>query len=506
MKYISVIIIFLFAASYLYSYDIKITDYNLGIHGIYDMKTNGDIIVLLCRKEITLGPYDKAAIKVFDGESWTELPSVVYTGETTYHTLGYNLNSTINIDSSGNIWLSSQHLHRCIDTNWTTYKIFDEYRPYRSFGMSLVDKNNDIWLTSKIYHKPDEHDPADVNKSEILKFDGENFHKIFETNVACSFERRTENTFCTKVDLTRDNKFVIHRTFSAGLDEDFVEGGKNPELYFFDSNGNYERINLLTQCQFNFNFINVVPTTLYFDSKENLWVGLAVRSFIHPESGVWSSCCSGLSMLSNDGEWLLFDESSGLDEIDKYDSVYRPILKIKEIDESKYLVVGLTKIYEMGNDFVLRELDWKYILNNSFYIKGYDWDKDKVNKYLDRLIGESNFLPPPQVGEIIETKDGEIWIQLEHGIIVFNKSILSVADVESEKETIIYPNPAREFINVAAGDNYERYEIINLLGQIVAKGENSGALINIRKLPAGRYYLKLYNYRDIPEIFSFIKN
>ncbi len=72
--------------------------------------------------------------------------------------------------------------------------------------------------------------------------------------------------------------------------------------------------------------------------------------------------------------------------------------------------------------------------------------------------------------------------------------------------TLIYPNPAQEFI-VVQTENWESLEIINIAGQIVYTKENKGKaerLINIKEWAAGMYYLKL-NTIDSSKILKWIK-
>lgn len=209
-------------------------------------------------------------------------------------------------------------------------------------------------------------------------------------------------------------------------------------------------------------------------------------------------------MLSKYG-WMLFDDSRGLDILNY--GVYRPVVKIKEISDSKYLVIGLRRIYEMGSDFILRELDWNYILDNSSFIRVGDvFSNEIINDYLNDVNNNDNSYASTQFGEIIATAKGEIWIQTGIGIIVFDEKILSVAaDAGSFRETIIYPNPASDLINIVSKRDFSQYEIINILGQTVSEGKNNNILIDIGKLPTGKYYLKLSDYCNFIKIIGFIK-
>ncbi len=57
----------------------------------------------------------------------------------------------------------------------------------------------------------------------------------------------------------------------------------------------------------------------------------------------------------------------------------------------------------------------------------------------------------------------------------------------------IYPNPSSNVLNIGLEEDemWQRIEIINTLGQVVKK-ENFAKSLDIQKLPAGMYYLKIY--------------
>ena len=68
---------------------------------------------------------------------------------------------------------------------------------------------------------------------------------------------------------------------------------------------------------------------------------------------------------------------------------------------------------------------------------------------------------------------------------------------------LVYPNPAQDFINVAANQKITEIRIMNFAGQTLYKGNENH--INISNLPKGIYYLQTITHEGISNI-KFIKN
>ncbi len=81
-------------------------------------------------------------------------------------------------------------------------------------------------------------------------------------------------------------------------------------------------------------------------------------------------------------------------------------------------------------------------------------------------------------------------------------SATDVKDVSTSDEVSVYPNPAANEINLS-NENYlgSQYSICSILGVVVAQGTNTNNKIDISRLDAGCYYIKINN-RQI----KFIKN
>ena len=78
---------------------------------------------------------------------------------------------------------------------------------------------------------------------------------------------------------------------------------------------------------------------------------------------------------------------------------------------------------------------------------------------------------------------------------ISTKEIIADAELGEEKaifEATVYPNPTTNFINIQLRDGRDAtYKIVNLLGQIVKKGQVSRNNINVQNLKSGIYILEV---------------
>ncbi|MTI19404.1 T9SS type A sorting domain-containing protein, partial [Fulvivirga sp. RKSG066] len=64
--------------------------------------------------------------------------------------------------------------------------------------------------------------------------------------------------------------------------------------------------------------------------------------------------------------------------------------------------------------------------------------------------------------------------------------------VEAENQSIIFPNPASDYIDIVSQDTFSHLTVINSAGQTMAKKEiNRNYRLDISALPNGMYILKL---------------
>ncbi|RZJ70600.1 T9SS type A sorting domain-containing protein [Flavobacterium sp.] len=83
---------------------------------------------------------------------------------------------------------------------------------------------------------------------------------------------------------------------------------------------------------------------------------------------------------------------------------------------------------------------------------------------------------------------------------------LGAIDFESEK-TRIYPNPTSSVVNIEFDGTLESYEIVSVLGQVLAKGNFNGQnSVSVENLSNGVYILNLKSKEKGTESFKIVKN
>jgi len=152
-----------------------------------------------------------------------------------------------------------------------------------------------------------------------------------------------------------------------------------------------------------------------------------------------------------------------------------------------YIVVGAhdkipAKPFQVS---LIQKLDSNFAPIKSFTF--YDEDTDKSNFALKvKVLSEEEYIVV-----------GALQIDNSYYFAKFN-TILSVEKNENEKYTI-FPNPSSDFIQVEGVNSTDKYEIRDLLGNIVGEGIYNSS-IDISYLSTAYYFLKINN-----QTIKFIK-
>lgn len=82
----------------------------------------------------------------------------------------------------------------------------------------------------------------------------------------------------------------------------------------------------------------------------------------------------------------------------------------------------------------------------------------------------------------------------------------SVAGTAQAKKAVIYPNPAKDVVNIAT-NNVRSMQIINITGQILFSSDNINNLtsVNIAAWPAGAYWVTTMDHNNTSSTASFVK-
>lgn len=155
------------------------------------------------------------------------------------------------------------------------------------------------------------------------------------------------------------------------------------------------------------------------------------------------------------------------------------------------------KIFDPNGEVILSGGPWPNLASNGTTIREFEFNPSTTGCY--RLEVYDSY------GDGISAGTGNGYFQLfnENGQQIFRnngkfgKQATYMVDVaypagveEFTTETVIYPNPVSDVINIKTSDNVERVELYNMQGQLV-KVEMNVENISVRDLSNGVYMLKL---------------
>lgn len=485
MKYIrffitSIIILFPLK---LISLNVEIIDNHFDM-GFYEITRYQNKIAVLGVKENLPGYFGKFGVAVYDNGEWSELPMEIIEGTSKAYILG-SPSSMINIDSSGNIWVSGFQMYKYSEGKWHQYAVDDGDWEYRRYEQFVVDKNNNLWVTTTVNNKE-----TKAQYSEMYKFDGKEFELVLKFDMPFSFTRRSAGVSArgSAIAALPDGRIVVQRTIDSR--EDDYKNGNTDDIYFINQDKSYERVKLLTPSGEEFNECNKSISQIYPENNK-IWFSLSERRW--GLSGEYQ-CCSGLS-LYDDSEWKIFDEDNGFEK--KVTGNYKPVYRMCKIDED-YFLIGHRELYILDKDYQLKKRSWEDILNNDckLYVSRTLYDGELGIEYLRGLyLHDSILTNRAKIGGMVTSNSGEIWLQLNIGILVFNKQIITSVNGNNigNNSTNIYPNPATNRIFIGAELISNKYQIVNNLGETVKEGTGMNNWIDISDLPAGMYIVRLYN-------------
>jgi len=89
---------------------------------------------------------------------------------------------------------------------------------------------------------------------------------------------------------------------------------------------------------------------------------------------------------------------------------------------------------------------------------------------------------------------------------LIGKKFLAVSDAAKGNNTLLYPNPVKDIINIQSKDSSEfSYQVYNTAGQIVLKGKSADRKINAQNLSSGNYIIELTDKNGEKTTQKFIK-
>lgn len=96
---------------------------------------------------------------------------------------------------------------------------------------------------------------------------------------------------------------------------------------------------------------------------------------------------------------------------------------------------------------------------------------------------------------IVDEQESSTIIFFEDIQKIYFRSVSSIAEMQAEKTAFVYPNPAKDYIKTAGGDNsWQNVSIYSLDGKLLLEGKYADdEKIDITSLEKGVYVLKCSN-------------
>ncbi len=476
---IFIVVLTLFISAELHSSGIKIDTFSFNLISIVDSYQKNNDIYIIGEFEDLPGRFSIPSIYKYDGAKWKEIPVEIKT-EYIETQLLTNTRSQIKVDSKNNIWVSGWAIYKYMDGKWDMFTIEDEFQQDRKFLQFDIDKFDNLWITAVISSTDKQ-----VYKSELYYFDGNDFRLIYETKSFYSFGKT--GLFGKSLLSLPDGRVIVHRKWNTLEEEDYASSQTHPDLWIFDTDGNHQELKILTSAGEDYLDRNKRLTKIMMENERKIWFTTAMIQYLeYPQNPL---CCSGLSYLNLEKlEWTAFYEDSGLPKFGE--NLYQPIYNILNLGEGHNIVFGGRRLFEINEDDYLEELSWPEILDNSTMIMfNPNFGKEWVDEKLINLYDTSETAAGPIINNAFVVNGNEIWMQTQHGIIVYKGFISSVIPDE-EKSVSIYPNPATENLTIDTEIEFSDYRVVDLLGITLISGEFSEN-INVQNLSTGMYFLSL---------------
>lgn len=171
--------------------------------------------------------------------------------------------------------------------------------------------------------------------------------------------------------------------------------------------------------------------------------------------------------------------------------------------------------------FSARSLEWRYVQNSLSLPSGWSFDGFCDNNlcYTPGYVSQGNWVPPTNpsadtfmdfhlvLGNVvtngtamirIEVRDPQVSNSNRTYTFIVSKNPQGITtSVRSEENIKVYPNPARESVNVVfnTDNNVKTISVYNLLGQPISAFHVVGNSANLPlgDTPAGVYFLRMYD-------------
>jgi hypothetical protein len=321
-----------------------------------------------------------------------------------------------------------------------------------------------------------------IRRSEIIKYDGNEFEIIATGNQPYTFTRTNGLPGDVLAALPND-KVLIKRTVT----QEDVKNNDSNDCIIIDI---YD--NTLEKTRYEYIYPahnNKAINNVYVEPDNKIWFGYQLKYF----SKLQQYCCSGMSMWDFSGnQWTHFSEENGL-PYNEYTETYLSMDAIIEYDEDRYLMCGGNKFFTMGSDYYLKELDGVDLFNHSTVYKcTQSLSDEKTNQFLEVFFKpDIDYGPSTRFFYAQQDTEGNVWFMTQKALVKVNAGFLGTASKsDAEKILSLHPNPATDIINISSDMGYnDRVEIYTLEGVCVHSGR--GRRIDVSHLAPGVYFVRV---------------
>jgi hypothetical protein len=483
----SAIMLFVFSACISAAQNCPVRDIGIDMHTILDVQKDGSTVYIL--GGALTQPYWEASLYSYtDGES-KEI-STTYSENGISHNIKVHSYSNITIANTGDLYLAGERLYRYSENEWHAFAKDDEYKEFRSYIDCCIDSTGDVWILTSV-----RNNSSGLYLSEILKFNGNNFKTVFETDLTSQSFTLGGSYEGKRIICLRDGRIAV-----TGSMEDNKDHETN-NFYIFKGDSVWAKHQIPTNDSEKDNWMKLV-NDISEDNEGNLWLTLSKASWMSDDFKDIFYCCSGVSVLTPSGEWTIFDEEMGMDS----DDGVSPIMhKYLETEDETYLF-GRKRIYKVNSIGTLEQLPGYQVYENAEIIpcRITNYDAESANYYVRKLFDVSITSGISDVREILEVEN-DIWVVTQSYILVINQMPSSVEELIRKDAVEIFPNPASE--NITVDENISSYKILNIKGKVLVEAENAvSSTISVSDLPTGKYILQYKTTGGEFKTGMFIKN
>ncbi len=488
---IHILILLFFSISFLHS--VEIVNYKFEVPNFRAIASNKNTLAILALEKDISGDFDEGSVFILNQNVVNKLPTTIKYGSQLSYLL-VSLNSRIRFDSLNNIWMSGLSLYNynTTESKWYEHFIDDSNRVYREFQQLCVDKFNNVWVTTSVFNNK-----SKLQFSELYKFENNKFKLIlkFEKNAVSFIARKHSNIMAA----LPDGRILVYRTLQV-QDDDYIKQIYD-DLYFINQDGSFEKQKMLTSNGTNILEIDKALSDIYVKSSDDYYFTFDKRDYLDSQDN-GHTCCAGLTNLKNNS-WYIFNEKNGLSK--KFENSYEQMFGITEIKENEFLLIGFKKLFYLNSDKILTPIYWETIFNKSKYIVS----NSKVEAFQKQIFdtySDQQQLTQGNIGEILKDNSGNILILINSGIITFNpRDITSVESEEGNKDISIFPNPSKDFIIINSNLTFDKFEIYDVIGNLIVSDNYHSYKITINSLSNGFYIIKLLSNNGISNTQFFNK-